>query len=393
MFKPEWPNMPKAAQLVCRANIVFETGKNLEAALALYREASLLADDPLIWRNMGHLNMKLERWTEAEECYRRSGSAFWLANLYEWLADYDKAWKVIQVADPSAARAQLMGRISKQVGMEREGIAALRPYETAACLLERARLHDSIGEYEQAWEAAVAGNLAKGDRCPNPFPDRTYELPSEANTDAPIFIVGMPRSGTTLMERMIAQHPDVVSLNESEYFNTVDALLRTGRNVTDIGLGYVGKHLPKRTLDKNPVNFRHVDLIRSVFPDARIIRMVRDRDDIAISAFFRLFDGDLAWGYDWGDIQNAIDRHEELLAGKDVHAVPYADLVSDTESVLRGVLAYCGLEWDDRCLVHNADRTHHKGSYEEVRKPVHTRSVGRAEKYRRFFSALAEVGS
>jgi tetratricopeptide (TPR) repeat protein len=389
-ISPEWPAMSAADKLICKANLILENGGNSETALNLYLEAMQTQDSDLVWRNLGRLYFQHKLWSDAEHCFKQAEAQTWLAAVYELTSRYDEAWAAINLAPQSVSQARLKGRIARFLGKYQAGIEALLPYDDVQGYFELARLYDKSGDYEKAWNAAVKGNLAKGDRCDDPFPDLPYRIPQENYPDKPVFIVGMPRSGTTLIERMISQHPRMETKGESEFFNIVADNLLQGRNVSDIGKAYLMKHAD-RTVDKTPMNLRHIDLIRGTFPNAKFIHMQRNPNDIALSCFLRHFDGNQPWAYDWNDIQNAIARSEELAAGKNLYAVRYEDLVSDTENVLRGVLDFCELDWNPDCLNHSADKTHHIGSYEEVRKPVHTDSINKSENYRPYFEKVQET--
>ncbi len=401
MFGPEWPKLSTFKKLLMRANVLLEEnpkdGRTQERALELYREALKHQESRLVWRNVGKLHFNREEWAEAEEAFHKARDHFWLGLLYEWTARFDEAWDHIRKADASPEQARVLARIARQNGEYDAGIKALKPWDDVDSLFELIHLYDIKGMDAEAWETSVRANAAKGMRNNDPFPAMDYRVPTENNDAAPILIVGMPRSGTTLLERMIAQHPDIESRGESLFFEFIAGQLSGGQNLTRIGDAYTLSH-DKRTVDKYPMNFRHLDLVRGVFPNAKIIDMRRNRADTLLSCWFRNFKGNLSWSYHWDDLNLAYDRYLEAMEGRsDVLQVQYEQLVLNPEARLREVLEFCGLAWDDRCLNHNADPTFHDYSYVEARRPVFRDHVGRADRYKEFMpdveSDLVKVAS
>ena len=389
MFGPEWPRLSPFKKLLLRANVLVEESphdsKAQLRALELYRQALELQDSRLVWRNIGRLHFARKEWENAEQAFLQSHDHFWLGLLYEWTSRFEEGWEHIRKASPSADQARVMARIARQTGRYDEGIAALRPWNDVDSLFELIHLYDKKGEDAKAWETSLKANAAKGLREPDPFQPVEMTIPNEGTPGAPVFIVGMPRSGTTLLERMLAQHPVMESRGESLFFDFIAGQLSGGQNLMRIGEAYLMGYT-RRTVDKYPLNFRYLDLIRGVFPDARIIDMRRSRDDTLLSCWFRNFRGQMRWAYHWDDLDTAYDRYLETMEGRtDVMKVRYEQLVLNPEAVLRKVLDHCGLPWDKRCLNHNADPTFHEYSYQEVRQPIFRDHIGRADRYRGFF--------
>jgi tetratricopeptide (TPR) repeat protein len=389
MFGPEWPRLSPFKKLLLRANVILEESPNDSRsqlrALTLYRQALELQDSRLVWRNVGRLHFNRKEWENAEIAFKNSRDHFWLGLLYEWTNRLEEGWEHIRKATPSADQARVMARIARQTGRCDEGIAALRPWNDVDSLFEMIHLYDLKGDDRRAWQTSVRANAAKGLRDPDPFRPGRIPVPHEPAPGAPVFVIGMPRSGTTLLERMIAQHPAMETKGESLFFDFIAGQLAGGQKLTRIGEAYLVGHT-MRTVDKYPLNFQYLDLIRGVFPDARILDMRRSRDDTLLSCWFRNFRGQMRWAYNWDDLQTAYDRYLEAMEYRtDVMKVRYEQLVLNPEAVLRKVLEYCGLPWDECCLNHNADDSFHDYSYQEVRRPIFREHIGRSDRYQAFF--------
>jgi len=216
---------------------------------------------------------------------------------------------------------------------------------------------------------------------------------------APIFILGMPRSGSTLVEQILASHPDVAGGGELTAFrDTLAASLRDpgdvrgmdGEALRAFGARYLETAAPahsrrKRFTDKMPGNFLFLGLIRLVLPNARIIHTVRDPVDTCLSCFTTLFAGGQDYSYDLGEL----GRHHRAYRGLMEHwrrtappesilDVRYEDVVADQEGQTRRLLDFCGLDWSDACLdFPSAERAIWTASAAQVRKPVYRSSVGR----------------
>lgn len=236
------------------------------------------------------------------------------------------------------------------------------------------------------------------------------------DTEQPIFIVGMPRSGTTLTESILAGHPEIMDNGELSYFtsrlhamgmqNKVDelakGLLPTLSNVMNdqpddffqkFGEGYIkengyDKHPDFRQVDKLPHNFEAVALISLVFPNAKIIHCRRHPLDGALSCFktmlsdFHSYSVDLSFlGLYYRQYWELMKYWRELLPGK-MYEVYYEDTVANTEYVAREMIDYLGLEWDPACLDHtSAKKTVNTASVWQVRQPIYSSSVAKWKQY------------
>ena len=264
--------------------------------------------------------------------------------------------------------------------------------------------------------------------------------PADADADpTPVFIVGMPRSGTTLVEQCLAAHPAVHGAGE---LNAVlrlameaapragaraDPLRTGGRSMTAASrpgaetsypecahvlpaarIATLGKryldHLrtlapeAARVTDKLPGNYLHLGFIATILPGAKIIHCRRDPLDNGISLYFT----DFMVGHEYSNDLRAIGRqirgmralmaHWEAVLGGRLLTLDYEALVADPESLTRAMVSHVGLEWDDACLrPHEVARTVRTASAWQVRQPVYRRSAGRAQGYKRFLGSLREA--
>jgi tetratricopeptide (TPR) repeat protein len=232
----------------------------------------------------------------------------------------------------------------------------------------------------------------------------------------PVFIIGMPRSGTTLVEQILASHPQVFGGGEMKYFGDAIgeteeerdahypdvASTMTGSDFVDLGERYLTQSLrlalpgALHVTDKMPSNFLFAGLIHLSLPNAPIIHTVRDPIDTCLSCFSKLFTGELNYTYDLAELGRYYRQYQLLMAhwkrvlpvGR-ILDVGYEELVEDVEGQARRIVAHCGLDWDARCLsFQDSDRPVRTASATQVRQPVYKSSVGRWRPYRAFLAPL-----
>jgi hypothetical protein len=294
--------------------------------------------------------------------------------------------------------------------------------------------HADIGSHVRSFYHLIEGNslrrrsivydeartLGWFDRIRSTFTaDLVNGLSGRGNpSPVPIFIVGMMRSGTSLMEQMLACHPDVFGAGElrtlpglvetlsgtSRDPNAFPELVRSlpGEQFHQLGSDYLaavtrltGK---QRITDKLPGNFAFAGLIHMAMPNARIIHMKRDPIDTCLSCFSLLFTENHPYCYDLRELgryyraYDAVMGHwRQVLPSRVMLEVHYEDLVGDAENQLRRVLAHCGLEWNDACLdFHDVDRPVRTASAFQVRQPIYRTSIGRWRPYEKLLRPLIE---
>jgi len=232
-----------------------------------------------------------------------------------------------------------------------------------------------------------------------------------AGSELPVFVIGMPRSGTTLVEQILASHPEVHGAGEltavqrlaeetlQPYPGTVPSL--DGAALAGLGRCYLERVGPlaqgrARLVDKMPANFVHAGLIRLMLPGARIIHCRRDPVDTCLSCYTKLFSEEQAFAYDLAELGRFYRAYENLMAhwravlpAGCFLEVAYEDVVADLEVEARRLVAFCGLEWEARCLAfHENRRPVRTASAVQVRKPVYRASVGRWKPYARHLGPL-----
>lgn len=314
--------------------------------------------------------------------------------------------------------------------------SASHAMRAAACFALAPTL-DKAGDYDEAFAFLAIGNrLMHQDRTArghifdrqqtkafvdgqiNTFdPAAMHEIGQYGNqSDVPVFIVGLPRSGTTLVEQILAQHPDIHGLGETKnVYLGVDDIKReaalAGRTSllpsqiaakADEILAAMRAPMPtaRRVTDKMPDNITIVGQIAMLFPHARVIFCRRDPRDTGLSCYFENFGEAIPWAFDQADIGYNIYQMERLwlhwrhvlpIRMLDVH---YKDLVADLEGQARRMLDFLDLPWDPACLAfHQSKRQVVTASVWQVRRPIYTSSVGRWRNYRAHLGPMiAELG-
>jgi hypothetical protein len=236
---------------------------------------------------------------------------------------------------------------------------------------------------------------------------------------SPIFIVGMPRSGTTLLEQVLASHSKVFGAGELETFKEalaecveshkivpaypVLAEALSQDQIRQLGETYTTRVRARapamRIVDKMPLNFVFVGLIHLALPNARFINMRRDPLDTCVSCFSLLFTGSQPFAYDLAELgryyrgyERVMEHWHEVLPPGVMIDVHYEDLVDDIEGGARRVLRHCDLDWEDSCRdFHDTKRAVRTASLMQVREPVYRRSIGAWRRYAEFLQPLGDA--
>lgn len=303
-----------------------------------------------------------------------------------------------------------------------------------------AKEHEDLGDYPAAFERLVKGKSAgKGARGYSIHADealfeaiiRQFPEPLSAAsgdpTNEPIFIIGMPRSGTTLVERIISSHPDVYSAGELQNFGAVlkrlsgsttfpmidlDTVSRAqNMNWAQLGSDYLASTRPAtsqrpRFIDKLPHNFLYAGFIARALPNARIVCLRRDPIDTCLSNFRQLFSQlSPLYGYSFDLLDtgryfalfDSLIAHWRLVLPGRILEMEYESLVDAQEQQSRRLLDFCGLSWDERCLqFEKNDAPVNTASAVQVRAPMYRTAIRRWKKYEAqllpLFKVLEEAG-
>jgi len=361
------------------------------------------------------------------------------------LADAEAAYRTVLKTHPDSAGAWYGLSSAKKFRDDDAGdIAAMERLAASEGLDDAARsalhfalgkAHDDCRRYEEAFHHYHLGNEFRRRTLTGSVPDlaaltediigffteRYFESHRDvgSDSDVPIFIVGMPRSGTTLTEQIISSHPAVHGAGELAYFARIahglHALLKTEQRfpyccaaidrtsaalLADPYLKLLRWHsaTAPRVTDKMPTNYRYLGLIATLFPRATVIHCTRDPMDTCLSIYFQSFAKGHEYSYDLREIGETYIRYrrlmqhwEQVLPGR-IYTSSYEELVANPEEKARALIAACGLPWDERCLAfHQQKREVRTASIAQVRQPIYTRSAQRWRNYERHLGPLKEA--
>jgi outer membrane receptor protein involved in Fe transport/tetratricopeptide (TPR) repeat protein len=392
-----------------------------ESALSAYQAAERINPKRrLVHLSIGHVLKTLGRRAECERVYQEclqqdpaSGEAYWsLADLKNYVfSDAQVAAMESLIADPPGGDVNLaalhfaLGRAREQ---RNEYASAFEHYATGN------RLRQAVTPFDyDAFESKCGRVISCLDRG-----FFTSHRTSGIEDDSPIFIVGLPRSGSTLVEQILASHSRVEGTMElPNILHYVQELEQLGADgdaypeslaqappavLAALGRRYLEETRPLRRgrarfIDKLPNNFMHIGLIHAMLPRATIIDVRRHPMDSAFSCFKQCFAAGQTFTYDlvglgryYRQYLAVMDHWDAVLPGKVLH-VSYEDLVSAPEPAIRRLLAHCGLGFEAQCLrFHETQRAIRTASSEQVRRPMYTTGVGY---WRRFASELEPLRS
>ncbi|MDR3636558.1 MAG: tetratricopeptide repeat protein [Isosphaeraceae bacterium] len=436
--------------------ILLQQGE-LNKALVHSQEAARLRPDSATARiQLGNVLLLLGRLDEAAACFREAirlrpalaAAHAGLAEVHEQFGDFEKALESRREAlrhDPRHADslAQLATRLRDELpDVDRtalEGLLAdpgLPPDRRWPLLFGLGQVFDARGECDRAAALAAEANalqladLRRRGRGYDPraftaFVDQivagfTPEFFARVRgwgqeTSRPVFVVGLPRSGTTLLEQILSSHPRVFGAGElrlaRQTFQTLPE--ETGRSGSlQECLDHLGprslqrlacRHLDglsalnasaDRIVDKMPENYVYLGLVAALFPGAKLIHCRRDVRDVALSCWMTNF-GHLRWACDFDHIASRVAEYQRIIdhwrgaLPVPVLEVAYEAVVADLERVARALVDWCGLEWDPACLeFHKTRRAVQNASVAQVRRPLYGSSVARWKNYERLLAPL-----
>jgi len=382
---------PNYADAMNNLATVFKEQGALDEAVAHYREAlRIQPGHVLAYSNLGEL-------AAAEKYHFPPEDLEWM-RTYVANVDHQGLWRsVIGIA--LAAVLEVQGNYEE----------AFRLFEQAAAL-RRAWLQANKRAFDPQRHRAFIDDVI------TTFSSAYFQQVQGwgKDTELPIFILGMPRSGTTLVEQILASHPQVAGAGELGAFPRMMAQLtgtvggsELARPVpfpnravaNDVAADYLrrltqlAKGTPHVTL-KTLEHFVYLGLLATLFPRARVIYCRRDPRDVCLSCYFHNFQGmDYSWSLE--DLAVYYRQYERLMAHwadvlpLPIHEVHYEGLIAHQEEVTRSLLTFCGLDWDEGCLAfHKTRRAVQTASTIQVRKPLSAKSIGRWRNYRTHLAPL-----
>lgn len=408
-------------------NILTKTGQYDHALRSYRKAASILPDDEYAIGAQAHV---LERRGELEEAFRllkpfiESGSSHVgivlpFAELSMQLDNNDEAIQLLeQTLSRNALEQQTCTEIHYKLGKLLDSAGdydrAFEHYRKANELTSRVVAQTKGVDTVDAQAQRIAQRI---ETCGRDF---WHSLPRAGNQSVrPVFVVGMPRSGTTLVEQILASHPQVHGAGELQAMEEIARSLCPGNSYQSSYPGALGRvaeqameqaaarHLRQlegfsgtasRVVDKCPHNFMHLGLISLLFPRAHIIHIAREPLDTCSSVYFQLFTPQHAYACDLTHLGQYYGIYRKLMAyWNDVLSMPvlniqYEQLVAEPERMTRSLVEFCGLDWDDSCLEFYATkRDVNTPSYGQVRQPIYTKSVCRWKNYQAHLRPLIDA--
>ena len=387
---------------------------DFEAAIGLYEQVLEQAPrQPRVWLTYGHLLKTVGRQAEGIAAYRKAlslkpaaGEAWWsLANL-----------KTVRFTDEDIAAMQ---RASQSQGLQDDDRFHI-DFALGKALHDAGRADEAFAHYAAAnalrrkYHPFRKGDVTKlVDRSIEMFTAELLARPSGCDASDPIFVVGMPRAGSTLVEQILSSHSEVEGTSE---LPDMPAVAREGRRypadavaLSDDERRTAGETYLKRAsvqrrterpyfVDKLPNNWMFVPFIHWVLPNAKIIDARRHPLGCCMSNFRQHFARGQDFTYDledlghyYADYVRLMTHVDALLPGR-VHRVIYERMVDETESEVRALLEYCGLPFEAQCLeFHKTERAVRTASSEQVRQPIYREATEEWQRYDAHLGPLKEA--
>jgi tetratricopeptide (TPR) repeat protein len=435
-------------KMLKRAQAAVLSGEQ-EHAIEIYNR--LLKSDPQqfeAWANLGSLYLEAGDSTRAEQAYSKALELepnavpvlTNLATLANQVGDRERALNLYhQALEQAPEDAEIWNDLAqiKRFTSDDADIEVMKALLSGEDLAPEKRMFlsfalgkalEDTGEYDEAFGHLLQANQIK--RADTPFElAREEQLVDQliqtldaqffvqrmgmgVKSKQPVFIIGMPRSGTTLVEQILASHSEVHGGGELETLGQViaskvslfpdGAEALSGEDFRQFGENYISRLMElapeaQRITDKMPRNFYFIGMISVALPHARIIHCRRSPMDTCFSCFSLHFPYGQDFSYDltslggyYRNYRRLMSHWHRVLPGR-ILDVEYEALVTDPEMQARRLIEHCGLEWQEACLeFHNSSRQVATASAAQVREPIHNRSVAR---WRRFGDALHELQS
>ena len=360
--------------------------------------------------------------------------------VYEKRGETDVAWKTLrphvegQEID-SGMMAVAYGRLALSTGRQNTAIARLEQALGLETLSGQEKeglhyilgmLYDSKGDFDSAFSHYEEANRSKCasfdvqgfnsliDAIIDRFSaEQLAKAPrSDCQSRRPVFVVGMMRSGTSLVEQILSSHTQIYGAGELPHIDRIaGSLAKAEPVITELACEQLNQQASlyldrineldrkaARVIDKMPQNFMHLGYISLLFPQARIIHCTRNALDTCLSCYFQNFSVVHTYTFDLEDLGHCYNGYRKLMKHWQgvldipVHEIRYESLITEPEREIAALLKSCGLDWESGCLdFHQNRRTVATASYGQVRRPLYSKSMGRWKNYEKHLGRLMEV--
>jgi tetratricopeptide (TPR) repeat protein len=403
------------------AGVVSTAGRH-EEAIESYRKALEIDESKVAAiSSIAHQLKTIGRHDEAVAKYRESiarnpdyTEAFWsLANLKTYQFEDSEIETMEGLLEDEGPKDESRVHLHNALGFAYESRGdydrAFTNFDQCCTIRRQAESYDPV-QTENLFDRAIAMVDEEFFRARSGY---------GCDDDSPIFIVGLPRSGSTLLEQILSSHSNVEGTHElSDLSRVIQITRRETKQRTRFPEVYqslepadwlrIGEYYVERTqrfrsgsphfIDKNPNNFTSVGVIALALPNAKIINARRHPLDSCFGTYKQLFAQGQPFSYDLNELgeyylqyRRLMDHWHEVLPGK-VLDVKYEDVVADLETQVRRILEYCGLPFEDACLrFHETERAIRTASSEQVRRPIYSSSVNLWRNYERHLDELIQV--
>ena len=352
--------------------------------------------------------------------YINSGQIDAAQEVLDRVGDDSKSHVLVPMSRVKVLRAQKS--FAKGIDLANEIVArdGISDRHKRSVRFELGHLYDAVGEYENAFRMFQLGNaghiqgktLHAESMIAMWTPEMLANIPlANVSDERPVFIAGMPRSGTTLTERILDAHPSVAGIGECPLIahqlgrmtatslggSQIDAYAQEYIDMLDERVGSIAESGITRVIDKHMGAERTLGIISRMFPNAKVIHCLRDPIDSCLSSYFQNFGTNVSYSRDLSSLGKMYVAHRKMMDHwydvLDLEILPssYEALVADPEPQSRKLVAHVGLEFDERCLrFHESDGHVSTASSVQVRSPMYQSSKQRWRNYEPFIGELIE---
>lgn len=400
--------------------------------------------------NLGNLKRDLNKFNEAIDLYEKALSKdksnkiilYSLSLAHQGIGNFDKAIsysKEVLISDENFTRADHLISQSKKYNTKDEHYLSLKKkldklepksLEKVDVFFSLAKAEEDMGNIEEASKLLLEGNNLKKkiinynineeikifNIIKKEFKKIKFNTSVSKDNEKIIFILGMPRSGTSLVEQIVSSHSEVFGGGELPILSNIirkNFFPNESNGITDFNekindemminqlkedyLKYIEnfKYNEKYISDKSPLNFRWIGFIKLIFPNAKIIHCIRDPKNNCLSMFKNLFEGGLGFTYDQKDLVTYFKNYLELMNfwklnfKETILDIRYENLISNSEEEIKKIIKFCNLEWEEKCLEFHKNKSPIKTmSTAQARMPIYKSSINSFEKFSNFFQVL-----